>query len=99
MTTEISEKEVHVVVGQVKHPVIDLSLVELGIVRDIEIEGNQVMLTFAFPFPNIPIRDRLIKSVRDPLEKMGASLEVKETVMDQEQLVRFLALEKENWTG
>ena len=97
MTADISEEEVQELVGQVKHPAINLSLVELGIVRDITVEGNKVFLTFAFPFPNIPIKGMLIKSVRDPLEEMGAILEVKETVMDQNQLQRFLALEKDNW--
>ena len=99
MSTEISEEEVWEIVGQVKHPMINLSLVELGIVRDVTLEGNKVAFTFASPFPKIPIKDRLIKSVRGPLERMGASVEVNEIVMDQEQLQRFLTLEKENWTG
>ena len=35
MAAGISESEVWEVLGQVKHPAIDLSLVELGIVKEI----------------------------------------------------------------
>ena len=53
----------------------------------------------AFPFPNIPIRDYLVNSVREPIEKLGVEVEVEITAMDKEELERFLAMEQEGWKG
>ena len=94
---DISEEKVHNAVAQVKHPAIDRTLMELGILKDITIEGDTVFVTLAFPFPSIPIGELLIESVREPLEELGAKVEVKTTVMTAEELQAFLAMEQEAW--
>ncbi|HHE65770.1 MAG TPA: DUF59 domain-containing protein, partial [Bacteroidetes bacterium] len=81
------------------HPAIDCSLIDLGIVKDIKVEEDKVNITMAFPFPNIPIRYQLVRSVQEPLEKLGLDVEVKTTVMNQEELQNFLKKEGENWKG
>jgi len=53
----------------------------------------------AFPFPNIPIKDHLINSVRQPIEKLGLEVEMRVTVMSQEERERFLAMEERAWKG
>ncbi|RLF92471.1 metal-sulfur cluster biosynthetic enzyme, partial [Thermococci archaeon] len=45
------------------------------------------------------IKDQLIKSVKDPLEKMNLNVEVKTVVMNREELQNFLKKEEENWRG
>jgi len=99
MTSTISEDDIRQAIEQVKHPAIDRTLVELGIVKDKTFEGNKVILTFAFPFPNVPIKDYLINSVKRPLEELGLEVEVNTTIMNQEERQRFLALEQESWKG
>ena len=74
---DISEEKVRNAVAQVKHPAIDRTLMELGILKDITIEGDTVFVTLAFPFPGIPIRELLVESVRKPVEELGAKVEVK----------------------
>ncbi len=99
MTATLSEMDIRQAIGQVKHPAIDHSLVDLGIVKDVTIEAQKITLTFAFPFPNIPIGDQLIDSVRLPLENLGAEVEVETTGMDQAELQKFLAMEQDGWKG
>jgi len=99
MAKEISEKAIQDAIAQVKHPEIDRTLVELGIVKKISININKVTIIMAFPFLNIPIGDYLINSVREPIEKLGAEVEVKTTVMNQEELQRFLTMEQKGWKG
>jgi len=94
---DISEEKVRNAVAQVKHPAIDRTLMELGILKDITVEGDTVFVTLAFPFPGIPIRELLIESVRKPVEELGAKVEVKTTVMTAEELQAFLAMEQEAW--
>lgn len=99
MAKKTSEEDVQGAIAQIKHPAIDRTLVDLGIVKKISIKDNKVTIVMAFPFPNIPIGDYLVNSVREPIEKFGAEVEVKLTVMDQEELERFLAMERESWKG
>lgn len=97
MTNNISEEDIRREVANVMHPTINCSLVELGIVKSIEIKKVKVIITMAFPFPNIPIEDYLVNSVREAIEEIDATVEIETVVMDKEELQKFLALEKENW--
>ena len=99
MAREISEEDVQDAIAKVKHPAIDRTLVDLGIVKHVSVKENKVTIIMAFPFPNIPIGNHLVNSVREPIERLGAEVEVKLTVMDQEQLGRFLAMEQQSWKG
>ena len=99
MDKDISEQDIRKAVAEVKHPAIDCTLVDLGIVKDITIKGDKVEVTIAFPIPNIPIRDEIVNRVREPIAKLGAEFEVKETIMNQQEREAFLEKEQENWKG
>lgn len=99
MANNILEEEIRKVVDKVKHPVIDCTLVELGIIRGITVKDKKVIVTMAFPSPNIPIGEVLVNSVKEPIKKLGIEIEVKLGVMDHEEVEKFLAMEKENWKG
>ena len=92
-----SEEDVHNKLEEVKHPFIDCTLTELGIVKNLMVNDNNVVATIALPFPNIPIKDKLISDVKTALETLGAKVETKITTMTQEELQNFLVLEKKNW--
>ena len=95
----MNEEEVKEIIGKVMHPEIDASLMELGMIKDIKLEGNRVSLTMVFPFPGVPIRDMLMESVKKPLEELGLQVEINETVMTQEELQNFFKMEQEKWKG
>ena len=95
----MDEKEVMEIIGQVMHPEIDASLMELGMIKDIKLEGNKVSLTMVCPFPGVPIREMLMESVRKPLEEQGLQVEINEAVMNQEELQNFFKMEQEKWKG
>lgn len=99
MANHVSEEEVRKAVAQVKHPAIDRTLVDLGILKDITVKGRNVTITMAFPFARIPIEDQLVASVREPIEKLGAEVEVEITVMTEKERRAFLAMEQESWRG
>jgi len=94
-------EEICKALSSVKHPAIDCSLVDLGIVKDVAAEDGEIIITMALPFHNIPspVKNHLIQSVKQPVEELGVTTEVMLTVMDQEQLQKFLAIEKERWKG
>jgi metal-sulfur cluster biosynthetic enzyme len=99
MAKNISEKDILNLLDKVKHPAINCTLRELGIIKDISIKDNKVLITMALPFPNIPIIDQLVSSIKEPIEKLGVEVEVKQTIMNQEELQAFLKMEEEGWTG
>ena len=84
---------------KVGHPAINYSLVELGILRDIELYDKRVSVVFAFPFPDIPIADRLINSVAQYVKSLGLDFICKVRVMTEKEKMRFFQLEKEAWKG
>lgn len=99
MFESISEEEIRQKLAKVKHPAIDRSLIELGIVKNIAFEGNTVEVTIALPFANIPILGDLVDSLREPVEKSGGEFKVKLTEMNEEERQAFLTMEKESWKG
>ncbi|HDM10363.1 MAG TPA: DUF59 domain-containing protein [Desulfobacteraceae bacterium] len=96
---QVTRDEVLKVASQVMHPAIDRSLLDLGIVKDIEIANNTATVYFAFPFPNIPIADHLINSVQAPLENLGLKVEVQIRTMNDQERATFLSMEQEAWKG
>ena len=99
MVNNFSEEYIRKEVANVKHPMINCSLVELGIVKNIEIKKETVIITMAFPFLNIPIADYLVEIVKESIEEIEAPVEIETVVMNKEELQKFLVLEKENWKG
>jgi ATP-binding protein involved in chromosome partitioning len=97
----ISREDVHRAIGQVMHPAISRSLVDLGMAKDITLEHGKVTLTLALPFPNIPIsiKDYLVSSLRKVVTDLGAEIEIRITEMNQEERESFLAMEQESWKG
>lgn len=86
-------------ISAVMHPAINLSLTTLGIAKDIKISDNKVEVLFAFPFPNIPIADQLINSVKEPVTKLGAEFDFQVVTMTEEEKQKFLQLEASAWKG
>ncbi len=86
-------------ISVIKHPAIDLSLQELGIVKEVKIEENKVTVIFAFPFPDIPIGDQLINSIGNPVKNLGYNFDSKIVIMTEAEKQKFLELEASAWKG
>jgi len=101
MARNISEEDMHRAIGQVMHPEINRPLVELGMVKDIVLKGDEVTLTLALPFLAIPvsIKDYLVNSLRQAVMKLGAKVQIRVAEMNQEERLAFLAMEHESWKG
>jgi len=99
MAKNISEQGARKVIAEVKHPAIDCTLVELGIVKDIKLKDDKVVVTIAFPVPDIPIREMVINSIKEPITKLGAECQIEETVMTPKERKAFLGKEQKNWKG
>ena len=101
MAKDISEEDVRHAIGQVMHPAISRSLVELGMVKDVTLAHGKVTLTLALPILGIPssIKDYLVNGLRKAVTDLGAEAEVRITEMNEEERQAFLAMEQESWKG
>jgi len=99
MVNNISKEAIHQAVAKVRHPEIDRSLVELGMIKDIAVGDDKVSLTMAVPFLGIPIKDYLVHSVQEAVTNLGVEIEVKLTEMNKEERDAFMAMAQEGWIG
>ena len=95
----IVQKDVIKEISKVKHPAIDFSLLDLGIVKNVKLMDKTVGLEFCFPFPNIPIAEQLITSIEKPIEELGLFPVYKVTTMSEEEKSKFLSMETQAWKG
>lgn len=101
MTAEPTADAVEAAVEAVTHPEIDATLVDLGMINDIEFDGAAATVTLALPMRNIPdqVKNILVGRLRDAVEETGASATVEITVMSDAQRERFFDLETKHWEG
>jgi len=93
------EKQAVEIITGIKHPAVDNTLDKLGIIRSYTINGQKIEIVMALPSLGIPILDMLVKSVKEPLDKINADVDIKLEVMTREELQRFLYLEQIAWKG
>jgi metal-sulfur cluster biosynthetic enzyme len=103
MTKSTSEPEIRQALAKIRHPEIDRTLVDLGMLKDMIIEGKKVTLTLALPFMGIPteVKDYLMSSIRQALANLDMGLKVTVTLaeMNPEERTKFLAMAQEGWLG
>jgi Mrp family chromosome partitioning ATPase len=66
----ISEDEVLTALRWVIDPELHQNIVELGMVRDLAIEGGRVAFTLALTIPECPLRDQLVAQARRAVEAL-----------------------------
>jgi metal-sulfur cluster biosynthetic enzyme len=92
-------KQIEEAIGSVMHPAINLSLTTLGLVKDLKVTDEKAEVTFAFPFPNIPIGEQLINSIKIPVTNLGAEFDYQVVIMTEDERQKFLQLEASAWKG
>jgi metal-sulfur cluster biosynthetic enzyme len=92
------EEKILEALNSVKHPAINLSLIDLGILQNVKIEDNKVKATLAWPFDLVPpaIKQMIASSIENAIKPFGMSFEYDEKIMNEEEKQRFLKLEHEN---
>jgi ATP-binding protein involved in chromosome partitioning len=96
---KISQENVNQSLAEVVCPEIDYSLVDLGMIKDVVFNENEVSLTLKLPFSEIPIRDYLIKVKKKALADLDQAIEVELAVveMDPQERDEFMKKAKEGW--
>ncbi len=101
MAENVSLQDVENAARKVIHPAINSTLLDLGIVKDIEFDGSDASLTLALPALNIPppITNYMIDSLTEALQEIGVGINVNIREMNDEERQNFFSMEQENWKG
>ncbi|MEA2103593.1 MAG: metal-sulfur cluster biosynthetic enzyme [Candidatus Cloacimonadota bacterium] len=94
-----NEKKAKEIIEGVKHPAIDHTLYDLGIIKSYNIKENVAQIIMALPALNIPIVDMLIQSFEQPLSEFNYEVNVEKVVMTQKEVQKFFAMEQSAWKG
>ncbi len=90
------EQRVHQALRGIKHPESGLSLMELGMIRDITVDEEQARFTIVLPFMDVPIKDQIVNETRAAVERLpdieGVDVELAE--MTQQERVHFMAAQE-----
>ncbi len=99
MDKNIPEEDVRQVLGQLMHPEINYSLIDLGMIKDIVIRSDRVTLTLNLPLMEIPIKDDLVNSIKEALLRLSPGVEVGVNLsqMSQEEKAKFMAMAQRGW--
>src|SRR2546423_67958 len=84
----VTEAQVLDALRPVQDPELNLSIVEIGMVKDIRIDGGSIGVTIALTVPGCPLRAEITKRVTDAVMPLGGvdSVDVDMTVMTPEEL-------------
>ncbi len=95
----MNEEAIIQAIQRVEHPEISRSLVDLGMVQDIQASEDVVSLKLVLPFLGIPtaVRDYMVHSLQQAVAGFDAELEIQVTGMTPAERQRFLTLEQQNW--
>ena len=77
-------EEIKDILKKTMHPELNKSLVDLAMIRDIAIKDSKVTVTLVVPFLHVPIKDDLIKIVKDAIKK-EKDIEVEVTITEMNE--------------
>lgn len=101
MGKAITREEVLERLKTVEHPEIAVSLVDLGMILDVAVQGNKVKVAIALPMMNIPaaVTEAIVNSISGPMREMGLETEAEYFEMAPEVRDNFFAAAQSNWKG
>lgn len=97
MKETILEKKVGEILARIMHPEIDYSLVDLGVIKNVVVKDNGVTLTLKLPLLEVPIKDLLVNSIKEELEKLNVVVKINTVQMNEEERAKFMKMSQEKW--
>ena len=91
------DKKLENTLKEIRHPAIDASLEELGMLKVVKKKGRKLHLKVLFPFPGVPIREMILEEISSALKSEGYELEIEEDIMSEKEREKFLKMETERW--
>ena len=93
----VTAKQVEEALAGVMHPELKRNLMELDMIKGIEVDDGEVRFTLLLPFLNVPVKDQLMSEARAAVESLPGvgkvSIELAE--MTQKERAHFMSFQQE----
>lgn len=101
MPDKVTREDVLKAIEKIEHPEIAATLVELGMILDVAVNGNVANVAMALPMLGIPeaVRNALVISIQKPIEALGLQLQVQFFEMTPDARDNFFAISQARWKG
>jgi len=88
----MTEEQVYQALREVMHPEFKRDLIELEMIRGVVAEEDRVTVTLALPFLDVPVKDDLVRGIKEALSGLDSSaqIEVDLAEMDQKERAAFM---------
>ncbi len=89
--THLTQEQIREALRQVIDPELRRNIVDLDMVREIRIDGNQIHVTIALTVPNCPLQDQISNQIGEVLDALADDLEIEieMTAMTEEEKRRL----------
>jgi len=96
---KISKKDIEDALAKAIHPEINYSLVELEMIKNIEVKDATISIILVLPFLDIPIKEDLINLIKKHVTSMGKNIKIKikTAEMNGKEKERFMKMAREGW--
>ena len=84
------------ILEEMKHPFINYSLIDLGIIKNVEAAGDKILVNIAWPSADNAIKPFIISLVSGSLKRLNRKIEINESLMNDEERKFFLQLEEKD---
>jgi Mrp family chromosome partitioning ATPase len=84
----IAEKQVFAALRGVMHPEFERDLVALEMIRGVNVEDDRITVTLALPFIDVPIKDDLVRGVKEAVSGMDPTAQVEVDLVEMSQRER-----------
>lgn len=101
MASQVNREQVLEAIKNIEHPEIAVTLMDLGMILDVNVTGETAAVAMALPMMGIPeaVRNMLVESIRGPIESLGLTMQVEFFEMTPEARENFFTLSRANWKG
>ena len=79
----VTQENIEEALGKVIDPHVGMSVVDMGMIRDIAIEGNEVEVKMVLTAPGCPLASYLVEQVRKAAEGVAGVEKAKVTLLDE----------------
>ena len=101
MSIEDREVKITKALKAIGHPEIMSTLFNLGMIKDLDIKEEKVMLILKVPMLGIPIKDYLISDIKSAVKKEDENVEVDINTeeMNVDDRAKFMKMAQDDWHG
>ncbi len=79
----VTQEKIEEALGKVIDPHVGMSVVDMGMIRDIAVEGNEVEVKMVLTAPGCPLASYLVEQVRKAAEGVAGVEKAKVTLLDE----------------